>query len=182
MAAARAQVVVVSFVEFRTFKKPQYMFTQRVDRLNAAIKEALSRAGAEHPFRLSLVLASFASSAASEVQPLVLPLLDVSFPQLVLDRFASPPRESARHLAESQEGFLPWPKHVHTFAVEPWRTMPPRIVSFVVAVSVFVGPWVLFAGMVCTKFDSTDTVARHGCEGAKTERCIGLTHPVYPGA
>lgn len=113
----------------------------RMDKLSPEVKVALARAGALHPFRISVLLGSFASEQGA-LDAIVVPFLDLSLGAAFLSRFPTH-LESAREKAEAKDGFLPWPKHAHTFATEPWQTMPPAAVSLGIAIAVFVGPWLL---------------------------------------
>lgn len=118
----------------------------RMDKLSAEMRQALAEAGAHHGFKLTLLIGGFAPNAASELEPLALPFLDLEFSESMLSRFSND-LVSARARAEAEDGFRPWPKHAHTFAVEPWRTMPPSIVSLVIALGVAAGPWVLLCAL-----------------------------------
>lgn len=116
----------------------------RMDKLHASVKQKLVDAGPNHPFQLSLLLGSFAPDAASALDAAVIPFLQLEFSASLLARFPAE-KPSQRSVAEAKDGFVPWPEHFHTFATEPWQTMPPKAVSLAAALAVFLGPWALLA-------------------------------------
>lgn len=118
-----------------------FSWSMRVDRMPPTLKNAVTARGAEWPFRVSLLVGAFAESSEAETDALELQLAELRFPAAVLARLGSKPATSARASAERAEGFARWPAHQHTFAQEPWRHMPPAIVSAAVALGVAVLPW-----------------------------------------
>lgn len=121
----------------------------RVDRLSAALKQKVAEAGPNRPFRLSVMLASFARGEDREtIEPLVLPFLDVQFSQALLSRFGTSKIASKRYEAEVSEGFHPLPLHQHTFKTEPWQTMPPKGMSLAAALVVLALPWAVLLKLV----------------------------------
>jgi len=122
---------------------------QRVDRMSESLKQTIVKRGVDHPLRVYLILASFASSSSSVVEPVQLPLLDLQIPNAIVSRFASKLSESQRHKAEREDGFLPWPANQHTFQKEPWQSMPPKAVSLFAALVVLGFPWAVLLTIVC---------------------------------
>lgn len=122
--------------------------TQRVDRMSESLKRTIVKQGVDHPLRVFLVIASFPRSSSNEVQPLMLPLLDLQFSNAIVSRFATGLPESQRLKAEREEGFMPWPLNQHTFQTEPWQTMPPKMVSLSAALAVLGLPWAVLLTMV----------------------------------
>lgn len=135
-------------------------WSMRVDRLSPNLKRKMVEAGPNHPFRLTLILASFAKDSWSTIHPLILPLLDVQFSQSMLNRFESQYPPSARYEAELADGFHPQPFHQHTFQVEPWQTMPPKAVSIGSALIVIVVPWSILLALWRPLFSKTATLSR----------------------
>jgi len=135
-------------------------WSMRVDRLSPNLKRKMVEAGPNHPFRLTLILASFAKDPRSTIDPLTLPLLDVQFSQSMLSRFESQKLPSARYEAELADGFHPQPFHQHTFQVEPWQTMPPKAVSLGSALVVLVAPWSILLALWRPLFSKTVTLSR----------------------
>lgn len=121
-------------------------WSMRVDRMPAAVKNAVAARGAKWPFNVKLMLGSFGASAAAQPDPLELLVAQLSFPAAALSRIEQSP--SVRDANEAAEGFKPWPQHAHTFAVAPWLQMPPPVVSAAVAVAVVLVPWLGLVRMV----------------------------------
>ncbi|WFD27949.1 hypothetical protein MNAN1_002957 [Malassezia nana] len=120
---------------------------RRVDRMSESLKRTIVKQGVDSPLRVFLVIASFPRSSNNEVQPLMLPLLDLQFSDA--SRFAAAMSESQRLKAEREEGFMPWPFNQHTFQTEPWQTMPPKMVSLSAALAVLGLPWAVLLTMWC---------------------------------
>ncbi|WFC99920.1 hypothetical protein MYAM1_002666 [Malassezia yamatoensis] len=117
-------------------------FHLRMDKLPKEVRRMLAGNGEKPTYALTLLLGAFASSEQSQLDALSLPFLHLRFSQGLLARFSSP-ATSSRAMAEAQDGFTPLPQHSHTFATEPWQSMPPTILSLAIAIGVFVGPWLL---------------------------------------
>ncbi|PKI82397.1 hypothetical protein MVES1_003373 [Malassezia vespertilionis] len=118
----------------------------RVDRLPQHVKEMLANAGDAATYSVSLMLGGFAPSTKKELDADVITLMQLRFEQGMFAKYAHT-RPSARALAEEAKGFHPWPARHHTFATEPWKTMPPAIVSLVIAIAIFCGPWFLLLSL-----------------------------------
>lgn len=121
-------------------------WSMRVDRMPAAVKNAIATRGPKWPFRISLMVGSFGASVAAQPEPLELQIAELSFPAAALSRIE--PAPNARDAREAEEGFKPWPDHKHTFAEAPWLKMPPRAVSAAIAIAVALGPWFILVQMV----------------------------------
>ena len=106
----------------------------------------LAEQGPDKVYALTLLVGSFAPSAAERLDALMLPFLKLEFGTKLLARLATT-LVSARELAETEDGFRPMRDHFHTFAVEPWQTMPPKIVSLAVAFAIIAGPWLLLVSL-----------------------------------
>lgn len=118
-----------------------FSWSMRVDRMPPALQNAVTARGAEWPFRVSLLVGAFAESRAAETDALELAVAELRFPAAVHARLGGKPATSVRAEAERAEGFARWPAHQHTFAQEPWRHMPPAVVSAAAALGVAVFPW-----------------------------------------
>lgn len=127
-------------------------YLQRVDRMSESLKQTIVKQGVDHPLRMHLVLASFPSNSNSVVEPLQLLLLDLQFTSAIASRFASALSNSLRSKAEREDGFYPWPANQHTFQMEPWQSMPPKLVSLLAAFLVLSLPWTVLLTIVCSYF------------------------------
>ncbi|PWZ00193.1 hypothetical protein BCV70DRAFT_200340 [Testicularia cyperi] len=110
----------------------------RADRIPANLLRSQS------PLRLSLLIANFPASSAAEAayQPLQLPLMSLSPPEILrLAALESGSPLSPRAKAEIEQGFRGLPEHRHTFAVPPAETMPSKKISAVAAIITAVVPW-----------------------------------------
>ncbi|WFD33508.1 hypothetical protein MCUN1_000321 [Malassezia cuniculi] len=114
-------------------------WSMRVDRMPAQLQNAVAEHGANWPFRIALLIGSFGTSASSQPEPLELPIAKLTFSKAVISRVSASPSKRAEN--EREEGFEPWPHHVHTFAKAPWLHMPPAVVSAAVAAAVVFFPW-----------------------------------------
>ncbi|WFD43700.1 hypothetical protein MPSI1_002364 [Malassezia psittaci] len=117
-------------------------FHLRMDKLPKEVRQMLAANGDKYTYALTLLLGAFASSEQSQLDALSLPFLHLRFSQGLLARFSSH-AASSRAIAEAQDGFVPLPQRSHTFATEPWQSMPPTALSLVIAIGVFVGPWLM---------------------------------------
>ncbi|KAI3623851.1 hypothetical protein GLX27_001982 [Malassezia furfur] len=121
-------------------------FNLRMDKLSPEVRQMLAEQGPDKVYALTLLVGSFAPSAAERLDALMLPFLKLEFGTKLLARLATT-LVSARELAETEDGFRPMRDHFHTFAVEPWQTMPPKIVSLAVAFAIIAGPWLLLVSL-----------------------------------
>lgn len=117
-------------------------YSLRMNKLNQELRQTLVQAGPDHAFDLTLLIGSFAHHTASQSEALALPFLRLTFSESLLARFPAQ-LPSKREIAQAQDGFLPHPNHVHTFATEPWQTMPPSVMSLGAALGVLIAPWLL---------------------------------------
>lgn len=138
------------------------------------------------PLKLSLLLANFPSSSASEgsYSPLSLPLLILSPPQNLVEAALSSPSLTPREQAEISQGFLGLPEHKHTFGISPADTMPSRKISALASLVTAVVPWIFLLGalgMIKPEVQTPTTkamvlfAALAGLEGLAVRYWVGLT-------